>query len=230
MWLRKLSPSSSYWFNRSWQTCKWCSFCSCVSIHGTHLAQTLQFFCVANIISNTLQSAQSSLVINHWFVQMNLTRRSSFCGVTIEHDHPEHGLSSHCCYPCWNSSLTILLCQHLLLDFHKSSASTNECQWVKFFLHGWTHEFNSTLLLHMHFYVRHHFFRLLLCLHLSQNITEYWLESSIFTTIPPTSVSDVMGQYLKISIITFKTSLLYRTVVLSYWSHTVYSFHFYSIV
>ena len=34
----KLSPSASYWFNRSWQTHTRCSFCSRVSIRGTHLA------------------------------------------------------------------------------------------------------------------------------------------------------------------------------------------------
>lgn len=34
----KLSPSASYWFNRSWQTHTRCSFYSRVSIRGTHLA------------------------------------------------------------------------------------------------------------------------------------------------------------------------------------------------
>ena len=71
MWSRKLSPSASYWFNMSWQTCIWCSFFFSVSIHGTHLAQTLRYSNVARIISNILKlifiSVHGSLVIVCWF-------------------------------------------------------------------------------------------------------------------------------------------------------------------
>ena len=72
MWSRKLSPSALYWFNRSWQTCVWYTFISCVRIYRTNLAETLQYFNVATIIYNTLKpifsSVHSSLVVICWFV------------------------------------------------------------------------------------------------------------------------------------------------------------------
>ena len=50
---KKLPPSASYWFNRFWQTCIQCSFCSCVCIHGTYLEQNLWYSNIAIIISNS---------------------------------------------------------------------------------------------------------------------------------------------------------------------------------
>ena len=58
---KKLSPSALYWFSRSLQTCIQCSFCSCVSICGNHLAQTLQYSNVATIVFNALKSVFSSI-------------------------------------------------------------------------------------------------------------------------------------------------------------------------
>jgi len=66
-WSRKLWPSALNWFSRSWETCVSCSFYSCVSIHGTHMAQTLWCSSIATIISNALKPIfsfwYSSLII-----------------------------------------------------------------------------------------------------------------------------------------------------------------------
>ena len=51
----KLSSSASYQFNRSWGTCILCSLFSCVSICGTHVAQTLWYSNIATIVSNALK-------------------------------------------------------------------------------------------------------------------------------------------------------------------------------
>ena len=60
---------------------------------------------------------------------------------------------------------------HPLFGLHKDSASINECQWVLLFQHE---DFNSTPLLHLHFHVRHHSVRLLLCCHLSHGDKMQW--------------------------------------------------------
>lgn len=61
---RKISPSASYWFNRSWQIGMWSSFCSCVIIHGIHLAQSLQYSNIATVFSNTLKLNFSSAMLS----------------------------------------------------------------------------------------------------------------------------------------------------------------------
>ena len=158
MWSRKLSPSASFWFNRSWQTCIRCSLCSCVSIHGTHLAQTLWYSNVATIVSNGLKpifsSVHSFLVVIRRFAQMNWSRCSSCHGVTAVYGRLEHGLSftaevrhplSHCAnIHVWQASLNVIGCNFLRME-----------------------EFNYTPLLHTHFHVRRHFVRLPLYCHLS---------------------------------------------------------------
>ena len=97
IWSRKLTPSALRWLSRSWQTCKWCSLSSYVSIHESHLAQTLWHPNIVTIISNTLKSIFSSihnsLVITHQLEQTSWLRHYSFCGVTAVHSWLEHGLS-----------------------------------------------------------------------------------------------------------------------------------------
>jgi hypothetical protein len=92
----KLSTSTSYWFNWSWQSCIRCSLCSCVSIRGTHLGQTLRYSNVATIVSNALKpifsSVHSSLVVIRRFARMSWLRRSSFRGMRSVHVRPERGL------------------------------------------------------------------------------------------------------------------------------------------
>jgi len=51
----KLSSSASYQFNKSWGTCILCSLFSCVSICGTHVAQTLWYSTIATIVSSALK-------------------------------------------------------------------------------------------------------------------------------------------------------------------------------
>jgi len=43
---------------------------------------------------------------------------------------------SHHCLHCWNTLPTASQSSHPLFDFHKCSATVNECQWAQFFLHG----------------------------------------------------------------------------------------------
>ena len=97
MWSGKLSSSGSYLCSRSWQTWIWCSFCFCVNICETHLAQTLQYSNAATITTNALKpifsSVQSSLIIKQQFTHMSWSRCCSFHGVTTVHGHLEHGLS-----------------------------------------------------------------------------------------------------------------------------------------
>jgi len=94
MWSRKRSPSALSLFNRFWLTC---SFSSCVSICGIHLAQTFQHSNITSIISNRLKiifsSVHSSLVIICQFLWMNWLRYFSFCGVTAARGHLERSLS-----------------------------------------------------------------------------------------------------------------------------------------
>ena len=86
MWSRKLSLSALYWFNRSQQNRMRCSFCSCVNICGTHMAQTLWHSNRATTFSNTLKPTFSSicrpLVVICHFTWMNWWRCFSLCGMT----------------------------------------------------------------------------------------------------------------------------------------------------
>jgi hypothetical protein len=105
---------------------------------------------------------------------------------------------SHHHHHCRNELPTASLCSHPLFDLHKRSASVNECQCVHI------EEFNDTRLLRMHFHVRHHFARLLLCCsHMATKLTNYWQEGSSSTAIPPASTSKVVGQHIKIGGINF---------------------------
>lgn len=162
---RKLSPSGSYWFSRSWQTFIPCSFCSYVSIGGTHLVQTLWYF---NVISNTLKQIfilYSFLIIICWFPWMNFVVWHLCVAIWNVACLPCH------CHHCWNAPPTTSLCSHPLLDLQERSASV-VYQWVPFFFH--MEEFSSIPLLHMHFCVRHHFIRQPLCSHRSHSNKMSW--------------------------------------------------------
>jgi len=157
---RKLSPSASYWFSKSWTTCTPCSFCFCVSIHGTHLEQTLWYFSTSTIVSNTLKTIfspiHSSLVIICQFAQISC-HITSWCAsyarasrtwlvfhVTVaiaETHHPP---------PCYAHV-------HCLISINIQQTSMN-VNWCNF-----------TPLLHTHFHVRHHFVTLTFCYHLSHS-------------------------------------------------------------
>ena len=82
-------------------------------------------------------------------------------------------------------------------------------------------EFNDIHLLHMHFQVTCHVDRLPALLPSvtgQQNVTEYWWESSTSTVIPPTFVSDVVGQHKKNKGITFRAALYFQTlIVITFW-------------
>jgi len=110
----KQSSSALNWVNMSWQACIQCSFCSCVSIHRTHLLQTLQYFSVATIISNALKlifrSIHSSVLVIHWFAQMSWSRHSSSCETAV-HGYMEWNLPSMSLSPllkCTTHCLTVL--------------------------------------------------------------------------------------------------------------------------
>jgi hypothetical protein len=138
----------------SWQTCIWWSLCSCMSIRGTHLAQTLRYYIVANIIFNalnqTFNSVQSSLVAIRrmrlraeggalHFVSWQLCRAARYVACISHH-------SRH----CWNAAPITSLCSHPLFDLRKRSASADECQRVNFFP---MEELNDTPLLRTDFHV-----------------------------------------------------------------------------
>ena len=61
MWFRKLSPSASYWFSRSWKSCICHSCCSCVRTCGTHLSQTLWYCNFATVIFSALKQLFGSV-------------------------------------------------------------------------------------------------------------------------------------------------------------------------
>jgi len=122
MWSRKLLPLASYWFNRSWQTCLWCSFCFCVSICGTHLAQTLWYSNVATTVSDTRKpmcsSVHSSPIIIRQCVQMST---HSFCDVAAVHGHAERDLPFMALSPLLKRSTHPSLCSHPPVGLHQLS-------------------------------------------------------------------------------------------------------------
>jgi len=131
MRFRKLSPSASYWFNRSWQTCILCSLCFCVSIRGTHLAQTLWYSNIAIIVSNALKlifsSIHSFLVVICRFGHMSWWRCSSFHGVTAVHGRPEHGLSFMSLSPLLKRATH---CLTVLTSTVWSPYTFSKCRWM----------------------------------------------------------------------------------------------------
>ena len=72
-------------------------------------------------------------------------------------------------------------------------------------------EFNPTPLFHPHVHIRCHLAAEGHSDHLShgkKTVTEYWWVGSIFTAIPPTSASDIMGQKNKIGGTAFGAALV----------------------
>ena len=100
---------------------------------------------------------------------------------------------------------------HCLVSINIQQASMNvsECH----FFH--MREFSDTLLLHMHFCVRHHFVNTLLLLSVTwqQNVMGCWWEGLTSTTILPTSTSDVVGQHNKIGGIIYGTTIIKKKIL-----------------
>ena len=108
-------------------------------------------------------------------------------------------------------ALTVLTSTGLHKHASCMQACISECPWVQFFPHGRIHD---TPLLYACFHVRFQFVRLPLCCHLSHgNKTGCWWEGSTFTTIPPASTSDVMGQLNKIEDSTFRAALVQSCLI-----------------
>lgn len=53
-----------------------------------------------------------------------------------------------------------------------------------------------------------------------QNVMEYWLKSSVFTAIPPTSISAVAGKCNKIGGIIFRVGLIHMHISLRLWGNS----------
>lgn len=116
MWSMELSPSASYWFAWSWQTCIQCYFCSYVTTCGTQLVQTSWFFNVATTVSNSLRliftSVHNSLIIISRFSLMSWSGCSLFCGVTDAHGCLECVLSFMFLSPLLKYTPQPSLCLH----------------------------------------------------------------------------------------------------------------------
>ena len=104
--------------------------------------------------------------------------------------------------PLMKHTSHLSLCSHPLFGLLKCSADVDECHWVLFFF-TW-----RNLMTHLCF------------VHTSmsdantasevtwqQSVIEYWWEGPTSTSIPPTSASDVVGQYNKIGSCTFRAAL-----------------------
>jgi len=57
-----------------------------------------------------------------------------------------------------------------------------------------------------------------------QNVTEYRQESSASAAIPPTSISDVMGQDQKIGGLSFRAALIYKCLLSPRWGLLICSY------
>ena len=200
MWCRKLSLSASYGIHGSWETCTWCSFCTSVSIHRTHSAQSQQYSNTDSFASNILKpifnSVYCSLVIICQFLWMSWLRTSLFYDVTAV-------------YFFWNVdifhvAITPAERQHSLFGLHKYSANIDGYQWVLFCPYErvqWHASAPSILLCQTPFCQTA---PLLPSATRQQNIMEYWWEGSTPTAVPPT----VALQHNKIGSITFREALV----------------------
>ena len=116
MWSRKLSPSASYLFNRSWQTCIWCFFYSCGKSSGEDFAilqHCHHFQCTEDYIQlHTQFCGQNSLIHVYELIK---TLFLSWCG---SYEWPPRTCLSPCCCHCCNTPPTVC------------SANVYECQWV----------------------------------------------------------------------------------------------------
>ena len=104
-------------------------------------------------------------------------------------------ISCCCCY-CSDASPTASLCSHSLFGFHKHSTSIDECQWMRYFLHGRIqfHLFASFALSRQIPFCQ----TLLPSVSRQQHVMAHWWEGSTSTAIPATSTSDIVGQRNKI--------------------------------
>jgi hypothetical protein len=196
--------------NGSWQACTWWSSCSCMSIRGTHLAQTLWYSNVASIVSDTLNltfsSVQRYLVIICRFAQMSWSSHSSFREVAAMQDHPEHGLSHITVATAeMHHPLPHFAPIHCLVSVNVQQASMN-VKGCSFFLHReiqWHLCFVHTFMSHAN---------LLDCYSAvcstATELTNYWREDSASTAISPAFPSNIVCQHNKIGDITFRVHLM----------------------
>jgi len=127
---RKLSASALYWFSRSWKTCMWCSFSSCVSICGTSRYSNITII-ISNVLKLILSSVCSSLLTICRFAWISLSRCSSFGGGTVVHGCPEHGMSFISLWPLLKGPTHCLTVLASTVWSH--SIRINECQQMHFF-------------------------------------------------------------------------------------------------
>jgi len=129
---RKLLPSASYSFSRSWQAsiqCVWvymgptgCKFCDIPTLPhfqctGADTQFSTEFPCCNPPIC-------ADMLIE------------TFCGVTGVSGHPEHGLSFMSLLPLLKCTTHPACCSHPLFGLREHSVSIDECHQVPFFLHG----------------------------------------------------------------------------------------------
>jgi len=141
--------------------------------------------------------------------------------------------SMACLSHSWNAPPTASLCSHPLFGLcrlnSRHSASVDECQRMPLFPHGgiqW-HMFASCSLPCQKSFCETA--PLLPPVTWQQDVTGYRWEGSSSITIPPTSVSDVMGQHNIIRGITFRAApiqLLKRwKILLKIAGHCSFEFH-----
>ena len=145
MWSRKLSPSASYWFNRSWQTHIQRSFCSCVSICGPKLAPSFPMH----------WSTYSALCTVPWLESADSHRWANWDTLHVTAGEtlypPPHGVHIH----PWVS-----------INVEQVSVNANGC--CSF------HVGEFIDLCFIRFHVRCHSIRLPLCSHLSHDTKMQW--------------------------------------------------------
>jgi len=209
-----MSPSASYWSNRSWQTCIRCSLCSSVTIRGTPLTQNLRYSTVATTVPNALQpifsSVHSILVVIRRFSQMSWSRRTSFRGDSCEWPSGTW-LVSHVAVATAETQHPPLHCAniHYLVSVNVQQESMNVIG-CNLFLHGG---------IELHTFAWYPLPRqtpfcqtapLLLYVARQQNFTEYWREGSTSTAISPPTACDMVGQHNKRGGINFGATFVIR--------------------
>ena len=176
----------------------WCFICSCMSIHRTHLAQTVWYSNIATIVSSALKLIFSSKQFSHHN--------------SLIHTHKpiKTFLISWCDSYAWPSITWLIFCIAVATAVTSPTTSLHyshclvsiNVQHMSINVNGRTllhmKEFSSSPLLHTQFHIRLHCVRLTLCCHFSPTHTATtcnWILVQRFnsTAIPPTSASDILG-------------------------------------
>ena len=126
------------------------------------------------------------------------------------HGHTEHVLSFTSLSPLLKCTNHSSLPSHSLFGLHQHSANVNECQWMPFFLHGGIQDFRRYFTrTFMSDTILSNCSSAAIC-HIATKYNSMLAESSASTAIPPTSISNVMGQHNKTEGITFGGALDYN--------------------